>query len=88
MSVRGRKKGVSNGNGKGSNNCEFCEGIGIHWGKSCGACDGTGSELVRRQIQKVYNAKNNLPISYNLNVDFDSENYKKFNLDKVDPGSS
>lgn len=40
--------------------CEFCEGTQFHWGKSCKACDGTGSEKVRKQLIKVYNAKNNL----------------------------
>lgn len=50
-----------------SKDCIYCEGSGGHFGKSCGACDGTGKESVRRQLQKVYNAKNNLPLNYNIN---------------------
>ena len=70
MAVRGRKKGVPNGQSAAANTdeCDFCEGSGRHWGGSCGACDGTGSELVRKQMQKVYNAKNKLPLNYNLNL--------------------
>ena len=48
--------------------CPECEGLKYHWGKPCGACDGTGSEKVRRQLQKVYNAKNGLPINYNIEL--------------------
>ena len=66
MAIRGRKKGVPNGNAKRIDGCDFCEGTGGHFGKSCGACNGTGSEIMRKQLQKVYNAKNNLPINYNL----------------------
>ena len=66
MAIRGRKKGVPNGNAKRIDDCDFCEGTGGHFGKSCGACNGTGSERMRKQLQKVYNAQNNLPINYNL----------------------
>ena len=63
----GRKKGISNGqNVQNKNDCDNCEGSGFYFGKECGACDGTGKELVRRQLQKVYNAKNKLPLSYNI----------------------
>lgn len=66
MATRGRKKGQTNGNAKIADNCDYCEGSGGHFGKSCGACDGTGSERIRKQLQKVYNSKNGLPINYNL----------------------
>jgi len=66
MATRGRKKGVSNGNSKPKDACDNCEGIGNYFGGICGACNGTGSERIRRQLQKVYNAQNNLPINYNL----------------------
>lgn len=62
----GRKKGIPNGITKGSDTCDYCEGIGRHFGKECGACNGTGSERMRKQLQKVYNAKNDLPINYNI----------------------
>ena len=45
------------------NACYFCEGSKYHFGKECGACDGTGIERVRKQLVKVYNAKNNLPLN-------------------------
>lgn len=61
----GRTKGIKNGQGN-NDNCEFCEGSTYHWGKECGACDGTGSEKVRRQLVKVYNAKNGIKIRSNL----------------------
>lgn len=53
---------------KQNNNCQFCEGTGFHFStiKPCQACEGTGKEIVRKQLQKVYNAKNKLPINYNL----------------------
>jgi len=64
----GRKKGIKNGESQPNlQNCHYCEGTGGYFGKSCGACDGTGEERVRKQLQKVYNSKNNLPINYNLN---------------------
>ena len=67
MALRGRKKGIKNGEGQPNiKDCHFCEGTGGHFGKSCGACNGTGSERMRKQLQKVYNAQNNLPINYNL----------------------
>jgi DnaJ-class molecular chaperone len=46
--------------------CFFCEGTAFHWGKECGACEGTGSEKVRIQLVKVFNAKNKIPIRTNL----------------------
>jgi len=49
--------------------CFYCEGSEHHWGKACGACDGTGSEKVRKQLVKVYNAKNNIPIRTNVKID-------------------
>ena len=49
--------------------CFYCEGTKMHWGKECGACDGTGSDKVRKQLVKVYNAKNNIPIRTNLKID-------------------
>ena len=61
MAKRGRKKGVKNGESL-KDACFFCEGSKYHWGKECGACDGTGSDKVRKQFVKVYNAKNGLPI--------------------------
>lgn len=64
----GRTKGIKNGQAK-KDACEFCEGTKYHWGKECGACDGTGSEKVRRQLVKVYNAKNGIKIRSNLNTD-------------------
>lgn len=42
--------------------CFFCEGTKYHWGSTCGACDGTGKDIVRTQLQKVYNAKNGINI--------------------------
>lgn len=51
---------------KNNDECYFCEGKKRHFGQICGACDSTGSEKVRKQIQKVYNAKNNLPINYEI----------------------
>jgi len=66
MAIKGRKKGIPNGNSNPKDGCDFCEGTGGHFGKSCGACNGTGSERMRKQLQKVYNAENNLPINYNL----------------------
>ena len=70
MAKRGRRPGLKNGESQPNNkSCHFCEGTGGHFGKSCGACDGTGSELVRKQMQKVYNAKNKLPLNYNLRPD-------------------
>ena len=48
--------------------CFYCEGLKTHFAKSCGACDGTGKEIIRKQLQKVYNAKNNKPIRTNLKV--------------------
>jgi len=48
--------------------CFYCEGTKLHWGKNCGACDGTGSEKVRKQLVRVYNAKNNIPIRDNLKI--------------------
>lgn len=65
----GRTKGGKNGTGTANyKNCHYCEGTGGYFGKSCGACDGTGEERVRKQLQKVYNAKNKLPINYNLQL--------------------
>lgn len=58
---------ISNGKAKPEDNCSYCEGTILHFGKICGACNGTGSERMRKQLQKVYNAQNNLPINYNLN---------------------
>ena len=49
--------------------CFFCEGTGRHFGQTCGACDSTGKEIVRKQKQKVYNSKNGLPINTNINID-------------------
>jgi DnaJ-class molecular chaperone len=46
--------------------CFYCEGTKMHWGKPCGACNGTGKEIVRKQLQKVYNSENGLPINSNL----------------------
>lgn len=46
--------------------CIYCDGTGKHWGVDCGGCEGTGNDKVRKQLQKVYNAKNNLPINYNV----------------------
>jgi DnaJ-class molecular chaperone len=71
MATKGRKLGVKNGQGQpNSKDCFYCEGTGRHFiGDNCQACDGTGSELVRRQLQKVYNSKNNLPLNYNLKPD-------------------
>ena len=66
MRARGRKKGTKNGNAKKTNACDYCEGIGDYFGGICGACNGTGSERLRRQLQKTYNAQNNLPINYNI----------------------
>jgi DnaJ-class molecular chaperone len=64
----GRKKGVLNGQGY-KDSCTFCEGTKFHWGKKCGACDGTGSENVRKQLVKVYNAKNGIKIRSNLKAE-------------------
>ena len=49
--------------------CFYCEGTKYHWGKECGACDGTGSEKVRKQLVKVYNAKNGIKIRNNLKAE-------------------
>ena len=48
--------------------CGYCEGTKLHFGIDCVACDGTGKEVVRKQLQKVYNAKNDLPIRENLTM--------------------
>jgi len=48
--------------------CIYCEGSQKHWGVECPACDGTGLDKVRKQLQKVYNAKNNLPLRYNVST--------------------
>ena len=45
--------------------CFVCEGTGTHFGGNC-CCDGTGSDLSRRQNQKAYNAKNGLPINQDV----------------------
>jgi DnaJ-class molecular chaperone len=66
MAIKGRKKGIPNGNSKPKDACDFCEGTELHFGKDCGACNGTGSETMRKQLQKVYNAQNNLAINDNL----------------------
>jgi hypothetical protein len=67
MATKGRKKGIKNGEGQPNNKgCHFCEGTGLHYGDECKACDGTGEEIVRKQMQKVYNSKNKLPLNYNL----------------------
>lgn len=64
---RGRpKKGVARQ--ATANDCHYCEGTKIHWGKSCPACNGSGKEIVRKQLQKVYNAENGLPIYDNLDI--------------------
>jgi len=65
----GKKAGITKGGDQANFlvDCHFCEGVGLHFGKDCGACDGTGEERVRKQKQKLYNAKNNLPINHNLN---------------------
>ena len=42
--------------------CIYCEGSKVHWGKPCGACDGTGSEKTRKQIVKIYRAKMGLSL--------------------------
>jgi len=47
--------------------CFFCEGSGGHFGKECGACDGTGLEKIRQSLQRTYNLKNKLPRTYNIN---------------------
>lgn len=51
----GRPKGVKNGEGKTNHACFYCEGTKTHWGKLCGACDGTGSDTVRKKLSKAYN---------------------------------
>nr|DAI89679.1 MAG TPA: hypothetical protein [Caudoviricetes sp.] len=48
--------------------CYVCEGTGMHFGGNC-CCDGTGSDVVRRQNQKSYNAKNGLPINQDVKPD-------------------
>lgn len=47
--------------------CTYCEGTSFHMSrtKECGACDGTGKKIVQTQLEKVYRAKNNLPIRKN-----------------------
>jgi len=47
--------------------CYYCEGTGTHFGGNC-CCDGTGVDLVRRQNQKKYNIKNNLPINQDVKI--------------------
>ena len=42
--------------------CDACDGTSFHLGKDCGACDGTGKKKVQLQLDKVYRAKNDLPI--------------------------
>lgn len=67
---RGRKIGSKNSNNPYKvDGCSFCEGTTRHFGKDCAACNGTGSDLVRKQLQKVYNATNKLPLNYNLIID-------------------
>jgi DnaJ-class molecular chaperone len=62
--------------------CNWCEGTGYYWGKECMCCDGTGLDKVRKQKQKLYNAKNNLPINYNVNQN-ENKNYKKDHSNKA-----
>lgn len=66
MAVKGRKPGSKNGMPNLKKVCFYCEGSGRHFGKPCPACDSTGEEIVRKQMQKVHNAKNKLPLNYNL----------------------
>jgi DnaJ-class molecular chaperone len=46
--------------------CSVCEGTQFHQGVSCPACNGSGKEKVRKQLQKVYNAENGLPINHGI----------------------
>ena len=78
----GRKPGIPNGHAKGYDCCYFCEGLGLIYNRPCCACEGTGSEKTRRAHQRLYNHKNKLPVTYNFNTEFDTENYKNFNLNK------
>ena len=48
--------------------CYHCEGSGMHWGKVCGGCDGTGKDKIRKAKQRVYNTKHGLPRTYNINL--------------------
>lgn len=66
--TRGRPKGRKSHSNASS--CFYCEGLKFRWGKECSACDGTGSEKVRKQLQKVYNAKNNIPLNFNLETGY------------------
>jgi DnaJ-class molecular chaperone len=43
-------------------NCTYCEGSKFHFGKECGACDGSGQLKVQKALDNVYRAKNNLPL--------------------------
>lgn len=66
MAKRGRKLGIPNGQALKKDACFFCEGTGLHWGSECKGCDGSGSDKVRKQLLKVYNAKNGLPINQSI----------------------
>ena len=59
LKFMGRKAGITKVGDKANSlvDCHFCEGVGLHFGKDCGACEGTGEERVRKQKQKLYNAK-------------------------------
>ncbi len=37
--------------------CTYCEGLKIHWGKKCIACDGTGRKDVQKKIDSCNNLK-------------------------------
>ncbi len=49
--------------------CWWCNGSKFHLATKCFPCNGTGKDRVRVQGQKLYNALNDLPINYNLQLD-------------------
>ncbi len=46
--------------------CTYCEGTCFHFGKECGACDGTGKKKVQFLLDRVYKAKNDLPLRQSI----------------------
>lgn len=64
-----RKKYTGEGREATRLDCWYCEGTKRHMGAECGACNSSGKESVRKQLVKVYNAENDIPIRTNLSIE-------------------